>query len=264
MLEGGASLLEVLLKLEPLESSAHLSAPPRSTGAPPTTVSSSTKVGTEASDKTRGRSITTTATTLSEEVSTQRKRVNQKVIDRRRRRGQRLALSGSSEEEEEEAESSRRSLSDSSLSMPSDGESEEDIQVLESLSESSGSDQEGLSAPRQQPASSLPSSKVVSGRRQIVLAANFNLAPSKGPPVEERKAKNAESTTLVSVGVADDNTLPKEACSGSVYESMVHLVCSMLAEDSYLVHIKVFTEWLHTYPIVIATCRQVSVYYCIQ
>ena len=259
MLEGGASLVEILLKLETLDSAALLPAPPITAEAPPKTVSDSSKVDTEASDKTRGRSITAMDTKLREKATTQRKRLNQKVIDRRRQRGQRLASSGSSEEEEE--------LSDSSLSLPSEEESDEDIQVLDSLSDNSGSDEEGRPAPtqRQEPSSGnspLPSSSkvAVTGRRQIVLAASFNLAPTKGPPADEKKENNAESSSITPVGVADCDPLLKEVYSSSVYESTVHLVCSILAEDSYLVLVKVFTEWLHTYPIVIATCRQV---YCV-
>ena len=266
-----------------------------------------------------GKPVTMTTTT-----ATARKRTNQKVIDRRRRRGQRLS-SGSSDSEGEEGRSGNSS-SDSSLSMPSDGESGEDIQVLESLSDSSASEDERLRPPIQR--SPLPqqrdanegSSRVVtdqvgsypgssqlvnvtnqasgqdstvttvmddtsstpvidsgktrpSGKRQIVLAASFNLAPSSSSvahaPANDstNAASSASNDASKSTGDSRDtgdtddagDKLLKEVYCDAVKCSCVHTACSILAEDSYLTPIKVFADWLHTYSIVLAaTSKQVN------
>lgn len=279
MLESGAGLVDVLTRAEASNSettSAMMESP-----SPVAAAAKDSIIVTAGSDnKAKGRSHMATKN----EKST-RKRSNQKVIDRRRRRGQRLPSSGSSGEEEDEV--CGRSSSDS-LSMLSDDHSDEDIQVLDSLSDSSPSEDEqkplapGPSLPGSTPSlppsgpslpgsthslsppSSAPAAKQstdsppkphTSGRRQIVLAASFNLAPTKDLSTSDLETTSAKSSTAPLEAV---DGLLKKVYSQTVYESIVHTACSILTEDSYLIPIRTFTEWLHSYSIVIATCREVT------
>lgn len=255
MLEAGASLIEVLLKSE-----ASKTTKPK-TAIPKKVVDVS---NTEATCETVRQTVSSHDAKLDKKTTSRRRKPNQKVIDRRRRRGQRLASSGSSSEDEEEVHVCKRSSSDSSLSMPSDDQSEEDIQVLESLSENSASDDEQrsnkLAAPGLSTSTTVRESQHKmdspkprpSGRRQIVLAANFNLVPSSA---DESRNSSSEAP----MAIANEDSLLKEVYSETIYQSVVHTSCSILAEDPYFALIKVFTEWLHNYSIVIATCRQVHV-----
>ena len=242
MVESEASLTEVLMEVE---ESSHTAA-----------VTSSVPVERSEADHT-GMSKELMDTTLTKSSPTRKKRagkkIRSKVIDRRRRGGQRLESSDSSDEDEEES-------SDSSLSLPSDGDS--DVQVMESLSDSSNSDGEHNAAtsvplPRQQDQINITSSSVKSrGRRQIVLAASFNLAPSTSQSTET--STTAESAVQPLGDIGDGDKLLNVVYSEAVYQSTVHTALGILSEDSYLSHIKLFTEWLHSYSIVIATCRMVS------
>ena len=315
MIEANASLNEILLKTESQQGSKLVASSSKDVQD---VESESPNARGVAKSRAGGNSVNVTAKAkLSGKTKTMttaaaaRKRVNQKVVDRRRRRGQRL-YSGSSDSEGEEGEGriGDSSLSDSSLSMPSDGESSEDIQVLESLSDSSGSEDERLQPPPQQrnssslsvtsqdncqssrqgtsntPTDSTGSNPVMdsgkpraSGRRQIVLAASFNLVPSSSsdPSLADdgNHKTNRVSTDTHShaqaqaeamgdtggAGDADDSgdRLLKEVYSDAVECSCVHMACSILAEDSYLTLIKVFADWLHSYSIVLAaTSKQVS------
>ncbi len=316
MIEANASLNEILLKIESqqilipssskdvreIESESPNAKNVTRAKAGGSSVNVTTKVELDGKPTTT-KSMTTTAAA--------RKRVNQ-VIDRRRRRGQRLSNGSSDSEGEEGVGRIGDSSSNSSLSMPSDGESGEDIQVLESLSDSSGSDDERLQPPPQQRNSHQISSRATtnqaskqetmtmatdstssnpaaengkpraSGRRQIVLAASFNLAPpsSSDPSLASDGNHNPASRASTDspsqaqakpevVGDAGDggdvgdsgDRLLKEVYSDAVKCSCVHTACSILAEDSYLTLIKIFADWLHTYSIVLAaTSKQVSMH----
>ena len=228
MLESGASLVDILSKMEEAKC----------------TVGKSARTDTETTVKNMEHGVAK----LSKASPSRTKRSSQKsksrVIDRRRRKGQRLESSGSSDD-------SDGRLSDGSLSLPSDDGSEDCIQVLESLSESSDSDSDcGLAASMPSPRQpNITSDKPAArGRRQIVLAASFNLAPPTG---QSTRAGTAESSLLSGQGLLN------EVYSEAVYQTTVHTALCILSEDSYLSHIKLFTEWLHTYSIVIATCRKV-------
>lgn len=264
MLEAQANLTDILLRVEAQDTDTSCELESADTHLPASgqNVTDSHKVDPDASTKTKGHSITAAETRMSEKA--RRKRSNQKVIDRRRRRGQRLPSSGSSSDEEEDL--SGWQSSDSSLSMLSDDHSGEDIQVLDSLTDSSASDNEHTivsSLPQTNMAASAklnvgsPPKPRPSGRRPIVLAASFNLAPAKDSITDDFKGSTAESSSVASEGVDGCDHLLKEVYREKVYQSVVHTACSILAEDSYLIPIKVITEWLHSYSIVIATCRQV-------
>ena len=319
MIEANANLYEIILKVESqkingksLPTSAPKNIPSIENGILTSTamdkvrgkgdnvaassVEGAVDVSTGSKTKPRGREPNTTATTITKTVAA-RRRPNQKVVDRRRRRGQRLSSGSSCSEEEGERERVDCGSSDSSLSMLSDRESEEDIQVLESLSESSTSEDELLpknviseQADKQtltnQPCrleaettaakntSSNPSivdsrKPRAPGRRHIVLAASFNLAPSSGNPPQRgsddstmvsRVSTDAPGAEVATVGDGDRDQMLKKVYGEAVSWSCKHTACSILAEDSYLVPIRVFSDWLHTYSIVIASSsKQVGI-----
>ena len=309
MLEANATLNEILLRTESKESSKLLTSSSKdvqeveheSPNAEDVVRPREREVDTAIKHKrNRGKAVSTTAT-----AAVVTKRTNQKVVDRRRRRGQRLSSESSDSEGEEEERGVGDSSSESSLSMPSDGESGEDIQVLESLSDSSASEDErppqqrnsnqissqpltnqaGRKETTSETTSSNPATDSgkprTSGRRQIVLAASFNLAPSSStvadpspPASDDTNAATSASNdaSLAQAKTTDDShdagdtddagdRLLKEVYCDTVECSCVHTACSILAEDSYLTPIKVFTDWLHTYSIVLAaTSKQVSMH----
>ena len=121
------------------------------------------------------------------------------------------------------------------------------------------------------------------GRRQIVLAASFNLAPSSSSAaVDDAPASDVSNTakitssneaSLAQASIAGDSCdagedgdrLLKEVYCDAVESSCVHTACSILAEDAYLTNIKVFADWLQAYSIVLASAsKQVgSVWNCV-
>lgn len=125
------------------------------------------------------------------------------------------------------------------------------------------------------------------GRRQIVLAASFNLAPSSSSAVDDpshASASDISNTARITSSDAslaqamtigdscdagdageDGDRLLKEVYCDAVESSCVHTACSILAEDTYLTPIKVFADWLQTYSIVLASAsKQVgSVWNCV-
>ena len=332
MLEANASLYEILLRAESQQKSKLMTSSSKDIQE---AVDESPKVDGEASLRAGGRGVDTVTkqrhnrktVTMATTAAVPRKRTNQKVVDRRRRRGRRLS-SGSSDSEGEGRVQSGESSSESSLSMPSDGESGEDIQVLESLSDSSVSEDErpwprsplqrssnqGSSQAVTDQVDSSPdptpgSSQLVSvtngqgiatatttdsapavdsgkprasprGKRQIVLAASFNLAPSSSALADPSHAPASDNTNAAGIASNDaclaqaksvgdsretvdssdtGDRLLKEVYRNAVECSCVHTACSILAEDSYLTPIKVFADWLHTYSIVLAaTSKQVN------
>ena len=142
-----------------------------------------------------------------------------------------------------------------------------------------------------------------SSKRQIVLAANFNLAPPspkataatahgspKPPPKPSTPPPHHEASTLESAatnrdehtkpsahsitqaaatttpaaavsdkgtnGLEDEVTL-RQLLEETRLQTALHLVCSLAAEEGYLMVLRIFAEWLQSYPVVIATCGQV-------
>ena len=119
------------------------------------------------------------------------------------------------------------------------------------------------------------------GRRQIVLAASFNLAPpSSSAAVDDAPASDVPNTAKITSSNAslaqartigdscdageDGDRLLKEVFCDAVESSCVHTACSILAEDGYLTNIKVFTDWLQAYSIVLASAsKQVGSMDCV-
>lgn len=247
-----------------------------------------------------------------------------KVVNRRRRRRQ--TNSDSSSEENESCSSDSDSdtgsaTSEENLSVLNETLGEDELEMLDSLSDSSSSCDEsnppvkGKSveqSPPQQSSqksshpshTSSPSAKQQKGsKRQIVLAASFNLAPS---PHSEKKLESPLSSqvsaetgaklnqelasTPEDLKVSSDmsketgqsgflgvrkpraatsiSTHPNTATGSDApslnelieetkYESLLHTVCCLATEESSLLSLRVFMEWLQSYPIVVAACSQV-------
>lgn len=225
-----------------------------------------------------------------------------KLLHHRRRR--RPGKSGSSSEEETsenevEEGSVSRSSSEDSLSALSECLGEDDLDMMESLSESSCStsdeEDENLSkegtkqdkptivdrmvslqptvkpplSHRLQPGSPNTAHKQRSpgSRRKIVLAATFNppasqehLIPSHH--LTQQAASSLRTLDKVRTGTTEcdsqGDVLLQQLMEDTRYQSAVHYVCTLAAEDSYLMALKMFADWLMSYPVVVATCGQVS------
>lgn len=162
---------------------------------------------------------------------TKPKRRKEKKPNRRRRKVSNVSSSESESEGHEMA--SDASSSDDSL-VCDFGENLSDhetgVDLLESLSDSSDKE----TAPS---TSTVHNSPFQKGRRQIVLAANFS--PSQVGQVKE--------TTQVKSNERNEEEMLKA----------VHIVCNILVQENCLVMMKIFSDWLQTYPAVIATCAQV-------
>lgn len=247
-----------------------------------------------------------------------RKSRPRKIVDRRRRRKtaggpERLSSEESSEDEGEAANGSgglSKSSSEDSLSTLSGSTSGEDIDLLDTLSDSSYSSEEDKahSTAQVKPLETSPSKNSSQApptpsslgeptpsprqrpRRNIVLAANFSSTSpvQTSPDVSEAKAKPSASSQMPgsSRGVrrysdrnrsarASDSAAkssasvpPVSTASGldaslecllseTEFQSAVHSACSLSAEDSYLMAIGMFADWLQSYPVITATCGQV-------
>ena len=168
----------------------------------------------------------------------QAKAINKRGKERKpnRRRRKLSNVSSSESESERDHVASDGSSSDDSL-VCDFGENlsdrEASVDLLESLSDSSDKE-------TNQSTSTIHGSPFQKGRRQIVLAANFStsqLSPAKEPA----QLKSA---------VTDEKN--EEEMSKAVYK-----VCDILVQEDCLMMMKIFSDWLQTYPAVIATCAQV-------
>ena len=159
------------------------------------------------------------------------KKHKEKKPNRRRRK---LSNVSSSESESEGHEIvSNASSSDDSLVCDFEehlSDHETGVDLLDSLSDSSDKE----TAPS---TSTVHNSPFQKGRRQIVLAANFSTS----------QVGQVKETTQVKSNEKNEEEMLKA----------VHKVCDLLVQEDCLVMIKIFSDWLQTYPAVIATCAQV-------
>lgn len=236
------------------------------------------------------------------------------VINRRRRRKRNDSDSSS---EESDGEGTASSTSDRSLSLLTETLGEDDLEMLNSLSDSNSSCDENEAALTKETSfeqsgshqSFHSSSKNTSpldgsmsstkqhrgGKRQIFLAATFNLAPSASPQATpatglqtttKKEVSDLEGMRLsdknkdAHVGISVDNVPHLDPETGTLdssnpavapdtlgisnlvqetnYQSVLHAVCCLLSNVSSLMSLRVFMEWLQSYPIVVATRSQVS------
>ncbi|XP_064391168.1 nonsense-mediated mRNA decay factor SMG5-like isoform X3 [Halichondria panicea] len=217
-------------------------------------------------------------------VEKKKKRLRKVLTRRRRRRGG--DKNDSSEEECEVLSSSddeSTASDDDTLSMDlSNTLGEDDLEMLERLSDCSSSEDEGTkdklpSLEKTPPNTSQPlaaggmspASVQKKAKRQIILAANFSNAPR--PKLEEAKTESelphTASGSLVPSSHAIDSSVKQDPTTsvdnGLLYlmektghQSIVYSVCCLVAEESYLMSLRVFMEWVQSYPIAVATSTQ--------
>lgn len=236
--------------------------------------------------------------------STPNKQRTRKVVDRRRRRKGGDENPSSEEESNSDSDDSvsnsgslGRLSSDENLSVLLEDLGEDDLELLDSLSESSSSEPEeevGDNMPGIQKIGKSPSSETNSsptrraGRRHIILAANFSMPPSSshqgtgggGGGAPEKSKPVATSEKIISgLGRTYPPSPPLpaptitqspgsnyckadsqlgELMKSTVFQTAVYTACRLVAEESSLMALRVFIYWLQSYPIIIATCTQVK------
>ena len=216
-------------------------------------------------------------------VEKKKKRLRKVLTRRRRRRGDK---NDSSEEECEVLSSSDYDDSTASdedtLSMDlSNTLGEDDLEMLEKLSDCSSSEDEGtkdelpsLEKTPPNPSQPLavgmsPASVQKKAKRQIILAANFSNAPR--PKLEEAKTEFELRNTASGSAVPSSHATylsvkqdPTASVDNSLlylmektgHQSIVYSVCCLVAEEeSYLMSLRVFVEWIQSYPIAVASTQ---------
>ena len=253
------------------------------------TVPSSTSSGTSASKDTPVAALSA----QSKRYSSQQRKVQDKkesaktkirrVVNRRRRR--RGNESDSSEEEGAGGDNEGSESSDDTLSALSSNLGEDDLEMFERLSDGSSTDDESkedstLSSPEKSPPKSTPSLPLSTstppvstkkGKRQIVLAANFGVAPGSKSELKEGSisreleddaptpVSREQSSLATSDTLGVDDSL-RYLMHKSGFQSTVHTVCCLVAEESYLMPLRVFMEWLQSCPIAVTASSQVSAF----
>ena len=166
-------------------------------------------------------------------IKMKRRKSRLKAVDRQRRRrkpGLRRKADLSESEDNSGSESTGDTVSSDSISDFEDL-GEDEVQLLENLS---SSDESGGEGPMDHDHTSSPRVPVGRGKRQnIVLAMSFSNPQSKPP----EKAPPPS--------VAD-------------FTQVCQFACEVLAEEKFLMVVKVFGDWLQATPVVIATCTQVG------
>ena len=236
----------------------------------------------------------------------QRKQRLRKIMHSRRRKRSGCNASSSSEEDETDSSGSdsekgsasdgstlSRSSSEGHLSVFSESLGEDDLEMLESLSESGSSSEEENSAtlttlgspslPQRNTSPSFTPKRNSDGTKppsHLPQLSKHQMGPPKKdrlaaksslPSFKERipqSSGNSTSKLLAHIPQqqkantaklhSEDDVLLQQVLDETKLQSTVHLVCSVAAEESYLMILKMFTDWLQSYPVVIATCCQVS------
>lgn len=234
--------------------------------------------------ETQGKSSVDSSSTSK---STPKKQKKVKIVDRRRRRKGGVQVPSSEEEDSGDSDSLSNDddSSDEDLSL-----GEDDLELMSSFSDSSSEEEDNeVCESAEDPIPPKVASSVDNvagtkssesakrgGKRQIVLAANFNMPPSSSgvanqstasnPKLSNKENKNDGDSVpprkpLLSALLLDDRIEGDGELKGlmrdTIMQTTVHTACSLVAEESSLISLRVFTYWLFSYPIVIATCTQV-------
>ena len=115
-----------------------------------------------------------------------------------------------------------------------------------------------------------------SGKRQIILAANFSMGSSAGQTVEAAtegpnaskkvagkalvESSSASAPSLSAVG--GDEGQFAELVRETDQQAAVYTACSLLVHEKSLMALRLFVQWLTSYPIVFATCTRVRAGFC--
>ncbi len=238
-----------------------------------------------------------TSISVSDSISKDKKKKKKlKMVDRRRRRGAQARVS-SEEDSDSDSDSNvgnkssgklERVSSDEDLSVLSDDL--DDLDLLESLSESSSSDSEEEEDTKPSVLGDSPSVSTTEsakgnvkkpGKRQFILAVNFpstspHGSPQRGKTRDEVADDKGQEDTGAPLAHSSSPSIRQsqphdriEADSqlglllqNTAFQSAVHTACSIAAEDNSLMALRLFTYWLQSYPIIIATCTQVKFHMC--
>ena len=105
-------------------------------------------------------------------------------------------------------------------------------------------------------------------RRQIILAANFSMAPNsnqeagaakkrsstpKNLPENKSPSSPVVSAPLLGSSGRDEGQFV-DLVKETDYQAAVYTVCSLLEHEKTLMALRVFVQWLTSFPIVFATC----------
>ena len=215
---------------------------------------------------------------ISREAKAEKRRKALKVMNKRRRQRKRGGVQSSSDEEEEEEEDTDSSSSGEVVGyketiLPPEHLGEDiDLQMIESLSDSSDDsrDEENkyIVADKKPVVESSPNPPGTKSRRNIVLAANFSLpGPTTSPrfrPKEQsssvQQLSNKEPTwqhkaTPTSLAIEEEI---KKLSISTDHQELVHKALLIGSKEKYLCCIKVFSDWLQSYPAVLASYGKVE------
>ncbi len=207
-----------------------------------------------------------------------------KLMNRRRRQRGRGGTS-SSDEDDTGSDPQGSSSEDSTPALGGQLGEDVDLLMMESLSDSSSqSSDEEVNKPLPTATKSLVPSPGTKGRRRIVLAANFSMPPETGSdssnldpipnpvpdPTRQKPRSSKEPQNKVSktrnTGLSVDSShvsdpaLEAELRSLSIstaYQERVHKACDISSKENYLCCVKVFADWLQSYPAVLAAYGKV-------
>ncbi len=165
-------------------------------------------------------------------------------------------------------------LSDpSTASSSSEDDQEEESGASADMGSSSSGEAMALSASgdKNVSASSLKAAKkTAGGRRQIILAANFSMTKDTNckvetgtePPQSVDKLSDHSTAKGTSKAGGEDETHFVELLRETDYQAAVYTACALLVHEKTLMGLRLFTQWLTSYPIVFATCTQVCCCTC--
>jgi protein SMG5 len=187
--------------------------------------------------------------------SRMKKKEKIKQLDKRRRR--RKPNNGSSSEEEED--DVKISLSHSSLSSLDDDIGEDDLDMIDSFSNSSlDDDEQSLGQPLPLLQESTVAAELdqkapgkIKGKKKFVLAATFSLVKQENSTNDSAVTDTtANEPSIIDPLIADIAKLQMD----TELQRTIHLACSSVVSQEYhLQAIKVLIDWIQSYPAVLAT-----------
>lgn len=282
IIESEKSMVQLLLENERVGSVT------LSLTTPPTCTSGSTSE--KAEEKTNDSSLQKKPFSKSRKavarIKAEKRKKALKVVNRRRRQRRKGGGATSSSDEDGSSDSVSGgeggvSLSDNDSTMEQLGE-DIDLLMIDSLSESSNDERDDVNdgdrsslVSKQSPPINRTSTGT-KGRRNIVIAANFSNQVSSGssnPSTNPSLVPNPSQSSSSSLGDSqpkshntsavsttdDDHTLRSLQLS-TQYQEVVSKACEIVSKEKYMQCVKVFADWLVSYPSVLASCGHVSTY----
>lgn len=204
-------------------------------------------------------------------VMNKRRRQHRKSVD-----GSSVTTSSSSEGEESSDTGGEGSFSDNMESLGEDI----DLLMIESLSESSSEEDDQVGGvnqsmiPSPPPPGGTTSTRTTKSRRNVVIAANFskkvsplNNSTSSNSSLVPNPSNASSSSSLSNIqssrsptSMSEDTTDLRTLQLSTNYHEMVSKACDVISKEKYLQCVKVFADWLVSYPSVLASCGQVCIH----